>query len=67
MNGQRRERRRGMAAILGRLTAMCMLAAVSGHLTSDGRMEAGTRMVCGLAMASLMLEAVLALPGALGG
>ena len=56
-----------MAAILGRLTAMCMLAAVSGQLTSGGRMEEGVRMVCGLAMASLILEAATALPGAMGG
>ena len=56
-----------MAAILGKLTAMCMLAAVSGQLTSGGKMEAGVRMICGLAAASMILEAVAALPGLLSG
>ena len=54
-----------MKEILGRLTALCMLAAVGEQLTADSRLQDGVRLIAGILAAGLILEAVMGLPGAL--
>lgn len=56
-----------MTAILMRLTALCMLSALSEQALADGRMRDSVRLIEGLITAELMLEALMNLPGALFG
>lgn len=53
-----------MSDVLIRLTAICVLSALSDQLISGSRLEDGVHLAAGLAVACLMLEAVMALPGA---
>ena len=50
-----------------RLTALCMLAAFSEQLLSDGPMRGGVRMLTGFLAAEAVLEMILALPAAVFG
>lgn len=54
-----------MGAILMRLTALCMLTAVSELLDAGGRLRDGVRLISGLLAAELILETAMSLPGAL--
>lgn len=56
-----------MKEILIRLTAACLLTAMSEQLVAGGKLEDGVRLVAGLTTALLMLEAALSLSGALMG
>lgn len=56
-----------MTAVLEKLVALCALAAVGQELTAGGRLQDGIRLICGLAAAGLILDAVLALPSVLFG
>lgn len=53
-----------MKAILLRLTALCMLSAFSEQLTEGSSVRGGVRLIEGLIAAEMILEMVLALPGA---
>ena len=52
-----------MKEILIRLTALCMLTAVSEQLAPDGGLKEGVRLIAGLRAAGLVLEMAAALPG----
>ena len=54
-----------MSEILIRLTAVCLLTAMSDLLIAGGKLEDSVHLAAGLAVACLMLEAVLMLPDAL--
>lgn len=54
-----------MKSILMQLTAICLLSALSEQLAAGSRLEDGVQLAAGLAVALVMLEAVMALPGAL--
>lgn len=56
-----------MKEILIRLTALCMLTAVSEQLTPDGGMKEGVRLIAGLLVAELILEMTAVLPAVLLG
>ena len=56
-----------MKGILIRLTALCMLTAVSEQLAPDGGLKEGVRLIAGLLAAGMILEMVLSLPNALLG
>ena len=54
-----------MTAVLLKITALCMLASLAEQLTSGSRFRDSVRLICGILAARLVLEAILALPGAL--
>ena len=56
-----------MSEVLGRLTALCMAAALSEQLTAGSRLRDGIRLIGGLIAARLMLEIMALLPSALMG
>ncbi len=56
-----------MARILLRLTALCMLSAFSEQMTSGSAARESVRLIVGLIASEMVLEMVLALPGALLG
>lgn len=56
-----------MTEILMRLCALCLCSWLCDQLLAGSRLEGGVRLIIGLTAVGLMLEAVLALPGALVG
>ncbi len=53
----------GVSEVLGRLTALCLMTAVSELLLGEGRLREGVRLICGLAAALLVMEWIAALAG----
>lgn len=54
-----------MGAVLLRLTALCMLSALGEQMTENSPVRGGVYLIGGLIAAEMILEMVLALPGAL--
>lgn len=54
-----------MGVVLLRLTALCMLTALSEQMAENSPVRGGVYLIGGLIAAEMILEMVLALPGAL--
>ena len=54
-----------MSQALGRLVALCVLAAFVEQLTAGSRLRGGLRLIEGILAAQIVLEAMMTLPGAL--
>ena len=50
-----------MREILGRLTALCVLAWLGEQLTAGSRLQDGVRLIAGILAAGMILDAVLKL------
>ena len=55
-----------LSMLLGRLTALSIMTAVSELMLPSGGLKQCTRLLAGLMVAELMLRLILALPASLG-